>query len=246
MPTETILGDTGLVQMDAGTHENTWADVINANFAIVDALFDGTAGHDHSEDGKGAPIPTVGLLGLGAATDGLVRADGAGAFEVATFGPGLDLVDGALSIDIHEVTEKTAPVSADEILIADSADSFALKRVLRSKLLTGAVLPGTPYAHNALGSVSGTVTLELDKYGSFSFTPTGTVTIALTGAVTGVLYVAAVEITNAAAFTLNDPSGAKWPGGARPSLTASGVDVLFVSTRDGGTTSRWTAEVDSR
>jgi hypothetical protein len=45
-----------------------------------------------------------------------------------------------------------------------------------------------------------------------------------------------LELTNGGAFTITWWSGVKWEGGAAPSLTASGKDLLAFITHDAGTT----------
>ena len=45
-----------------------------------------------------------------------------------------------------------------------------------------------------------------------------------------------MEITNGSAFVITFPASVDWPGGTAPTLTASGVDQLVFTTRDGGTT----------
>jgi hypothetical protein len=45
-----------------------------------------------------------------------------------------------------------------------------------------------------------------------------------------------MEITNGAAFVITFPASVDWVGGTAPTLTASGVDQLVFTTRDGGTT----------
>ena len=45
-----------------------------------------------------------------------------------------------------------------------------------------------------------------------------------------------LELTNGGAFTVTWPASVDWPGGTAPTLTASGVDQLVFTTRDGGTT----------
>lgn len=45
-----------------------------------------------------------------------------------------------------------------------------------------------------------------------------------------------LELTNGGAATITWMTGTKWAGGAAPSLTASGTDILVFTTRDGGTT----------
>jgi hypothetical protein len=45
-----------------------------------------------------------------------------------------------------------------------------------------------------------------------------------------------LELTNGGAFIITWPASVDWPGGTAPTLTASGVDQLAFTTRDGGTT----------
>jgi len=244
---DVILPHTGQTEVAVGGSTNTWGDKVNANFAIVDALFSSGSGHDHSGAGKGKPIPSGGLKALSTASQGLVAAKGDGDLMLASAGNGIVISSAnVIAVTIHTLTAKTALADADEFLVADSAASWVGKRVARSNLLAGASLAGTPYAHDTKGSVSGTVTCDVSLYGSFSITLTGNTTLALSNAVAGKLYVVTVEITNGGAYTFTQPTGAKHPGGLAPTLTASGVDVLYYSTRDGGTTWRCTSQIDSR
>lgn len=90
-------------------------------------------------------------------------------------------------------------------------------------------------AHNALGSVSGgtTVNLELGNYASATAVGAVTWTFANppTGARAGSLI---LELTNGGAYTQYWPAAVRWPAGAAPSLAAAGVDVLVFITDDGG------------
>jgi hypothetical protein len=45
-----------------------------------------------------------------------------------------------------------------------------------------------------------------------------------------------MELTNGGAFVVTFPASVDFPGGTAPTLTASGVDQLVFTTRDGGTT----------
>lgn len=45
-----------------------------------------------------------------------------------------------------------------------------------------------------------------------------------------------LELTNGGAFTITWPTGTKWAGGATPTLTANGKDLLGFTTVDGGVT----------
>jgi hypothetical protein len=45
-----------------------------------------------------------------------------------------------------------------------------------------------------------------------------------------------LELTNGGAFAITYPASVDFVGGVAPTLTASGVDQLVFTTRDGGTT----------
>ncbi len=241
---DTTLPNTGMTSILVGGSENTWGTKVDANFVILDNLFSATpgTGHDHAGAGKGAPIPSGGLKSLTGASQGVVAAHGDGTFELASAGNGIVIsAANQIAASIHSLSTKTTPVDADEFMLADSAASFALKRVTRSSLLTGALLAGTPYAYQAKGAAAGTVAFAVDTYTVFSWTPNGTSTITPSGMVTGKAYLMIIRATNAGSFTVNDPANTRWPGGARPTLSAAGLDILYYLSVDGST---WDAAAD--
>ena len=88
-----------------------------------------------------------------------------------------------------------------------------------------------------LGStMSGTITMDLDLANLFYGTATGTITFAFSNvpAATDGVFIT-LEITDGGSQTLNFPSSVEWPGGSPPTFTTSGVDVVTMYTRDGGT-----------
>jgi len=90
------------------------------------------ADHDHSGDaGDGGTFDAANLTS-GAATDGQVlTADGLGgaAWEAPVGGEDPNAIHDNVSGEINAVTEKATPVSADLVLIEDSAASYAKKKV---------------------------------------------------------------------------------------------------------------------
>jgi hypothetical protein len=97
-------------------------------------------------------------------------------------------------------------------------------------------------------AAAGTVTLELDKYGHFAFTPnattSNTITVAVSGApASGKTQSWFIELVNgqrSADGKITWPANAKWVGGAsaRPidtSLELAGRNLFAITTRDGGT-----------
>lgn len=93
-----------------------------------------------------------------------------------------------------------------------------------------------------LGTIATNANFELDlDAGNFFF---GTVTAAVTlsfksGTVpaSSRFFAVVLEITNGGT-NVSWPTSVKWPGGTAPALQASGVDVVSMYTRDGGTTWR--------
>jgi len=87
-----------------------------------------------------------------------------------------------------------------------------------------------------LGSLTGTVIVDIEAGRFFYGTVTSAVTLSLSnlpssGAVVFVMF----EITDGGT-DVTWPASFDWPGGSPPTLTASGVDVIAAYTRDGGTT----------
>jgi hypothetical protein len=97
-------------------------------------------------------------------------------------------------------------------------------------------------AHNALGNVSGSTTVNLELGNYASATAVGAITWTFanppTGARTGSLI---LELTNGGSYTQYWPASVRWPSGSAPTLTASGVDVLVFITDDAG--SNWRAAI---
>ena len=98
--------------------------------------------------------------------------------------------------------------------------------------------------HNALGSGSGSRTIDIALGNFVSATVAGTTTWTFSNplaapAATGFV----LELTNGGSAALTWPAAVKWPGGTAPSLTAAGIDVLTFITDDGGTTWRGVASM---
>lgn len=71
----------------------------------------------------------------------------------------------------------------------------------------------------------------------FTKTVSGTTTFTVSNvASAGVVSAFVLDLTNGGSATVNWFSGVKWAGGAAPTLTASGRDVLAFFTHDAGTT----------
>lgn len=84
-----------------------------------------------------------------------------------------------------------------------------------------------------------TVTLDLEIATVFTAKATGNVTWVFSNpAPSGQASTLTLILQNGEAFTMTWPGAVKWPGGTKPTLTASGYDVLTFITVDGGTTWR--------
>jgi hypothetical protein len=102
------------------------------------------------------------------------------------------------------------------------------------------------YTQSNLGNMSGTASLDLDVANCFYGTVTGAVTISFANVPASGSFVFVVfEITNGGSATVSWPAAIKWPGGAAPSLTASGTDLITLYSRDGGTTWRATLALEN-
>lgn len=85
------------------------------------------------------------------------------------------------------------------------------------------------YTVTALGSVSGTQTLDLSTATEFTATIAGATTFAFSNApAAGTAQVDYLRLTNAGSATITWPANTKFASGAAPTLTSSGVDVLAV------------------
>lgn len=95
--------------------------------------------------------------------------------------------------------------------------------------------------HQALGSISGAVTVDLSLGNSVSATIAAATTLTFTGAASGACRTVLLTLTNGGSATVTWPSTIKWPGDTAPTLTESGVDLVILATSDGGTTWRGVA-----
>ena len=90
--------------------------------------------------------------------------------------------------------------------------------------------------HNALGSVEGSATVNLELGNYVSATATGPVTWTFSNAPASPNAAGFVlELQNGGSFTMTWPAGVRWPNGTAPTLTnENGIDVLTFITDNGG------------
>ncbi len=104
---------------------------------------------------------------------------------------------------------------------------------------TKPTITGLVESRSALGTGSGTQTVNLNNGNYFTLTVNGTTTLAVSNVpAAGSVGAFILELTNGGAHTVNYFAGVTFAGGSAPTLTASGTDVLGFFTTDGGTTWR--------
>jgi len=93
-------------------------------------------------------------------------------------------------------------------------------------------------SHNAMGSGSGSRTINISLGNYVSATATGTTTWSFINPISPGACGFVLELTNGGSAAQTWPLAVKWPGGTAPTLTTSGVDILVFVTDDGGVTWR--------
>lgn len=124
----------------------------------------------------------------------------------------------------------TATAGTSTTQIATTAFVATSYAPLASPVFTGrSTVPADEYTATALGSVSGTITLNLTLASEWSFTPSAATTVAFSNPpASGLNQVIYLQITNGGAFTITWPTGTQFASGTAPTLTPSGTDVLGV------------------
>ena len=108
-----------------------------------------------------------------------------------------------------------------------AADQIINRPVLEDYAVQGSIIGNTGAAETLDLSVANFFSATQDEACTFTFSnPPGS----------GDFGAFVLELTNGGAFTVTWPASVDWPGGTAPTLTASGVDQLVFTTRDGGTT----------
>lgn len=98
-----------------------------------------------------------------------------------------------------------------------------------AQTLTNKTITSAKYVVSALGSISGTNTLDLAAATEFTATIGGATTLAFSNAPgAGSAQVVYLRLTNAGSAVITWPASTKFAGGTAPTLTASGVDLLAV------------------
>lgn len=141
-------------------------------------------------------------------------------------------------------TAPTASSGTDTTQIATTAfvkaavdASAATKLSLSGGTMTGAL--NLKSSTQARVDMSSATAIDQAEGNYFTKTIAANTTFTITNVPSGTVSSGFVlELTNGGAYTVTFPASVKWAGGAAPTLTASGVDVLVFITDDNGTTWR--------
>jgi hypothetical protein len=144
---------------------------------------------------------------------------------------GLALVAGDIGSTVQAYDADTSKLDVAETRSASL--NFADQEAIRPKL--------KDYGEtvNVIGSIGGgTQDIDLELGNVVTGTvDTGETTFTFSNpSASGTACSFTLILTNGGSQTVNWPASVDWPGGAAPSLTASGVDVISFYTTDGGTT----------
>jgi hypothetical protein len=109
--------------------------------------------------------------------------------------------------------------------------------LVSDNLVTRATLKDYAIEGSAVGNTGATRTLDLSVANFFSATLDQACTFTFSNPpASGDFGTFVLELTNGGAFAITYPASVDFVGGVAPTLTASGVDQLVFTTRDGGTT----------
>ena len=104
-------------------------------------------------------------------------------------------------------------------------------------LVTRSILKDYAVEGSAIGATGATATIDMEVANFFSATLDQACTFTFSNpAASGDFCGFVLELTNGGAFVITYPASVDFVGGVAPTLTASGVDQLVFTTRDGGTT----------
>lgn len=85
-----------------------------------------------------------------------------------------------------------------------------------------------------LGNITGNKSINLSSGLAIIGTITGNTTFSFTNTLTGAVVVI-LQLTNGGSYTITWPTSIKWSGGVAPELTATGTDIIILTTNNSGT-----------
>jgi hypothetical protein len=151
-----------------------------------------------------------------------------GGTGITSFGTGVATFLGTPS------SANLAAAVTDETL---ASTTLAGELACADNLVTRATLKDYAIEGSAVGNTGATRTLDLSVANFFSATLDQACTFTFSNPpASGDFGTFVLELTNGGAFAITYPASVDFVGGVAPTLTASGVDQLVFTTRDGGTT----------
>jgi hypothetical protein len=187
-------------------------------------------------------ITTLGTIGAGV-WQGTLVAGQYGGTGVANTGKTITL-DGNLQtigafstiLRVSAATDVTLPTSGTLITSANVAFTNTTNN-FSYNIQQNAQLKSYSETAVAVGNISSSQAFDISTGNVFTATVTGTVTISFTNpAAAGQCSSLSMVLTNGGSSAVTWPASVKWAGGAAPTLTTAGIDVLTFFTLDAGTT----------
>jgi len=152
--------------------------------------------------------------------------------------------EGAVSTGILQskfsfISQNSSGTMVDRVII-DSSGNVGVNTTPTYKLDVGGVTRSTQVLETRVAMAANNIDLSAGGYFTKTISAATTLTVSnVPSSGTGVSFI--LDLTNGGSSAITWWSGVKWAGGASPTLTASGRDVLGFFTHDGGTT--WTGLV---
>ena len=227
--------ETDTLKLKAGTGTTAWNSL--AYYTLATAGFLATSGGTLT----GALTTNSTIDGRDVSTDGTkldgieASADVTDATNVAAAGALMDSeVTNLASVKAFDTTDyatSTQGTTADAALPKAGGTMSGLVN-MADQILQRTVLKD--YGETKVAMAAHAVDLELGNV--FTYTLSGGQTVTFTNPpASGTAGSFTMIVTNGGSATLTWPTSVDWPAGIAPALTASGVDLIFFTTIDGGT-----------
>lgn len=148
--------------------------------------------------------------------------------------------DGMLLANVSATGYLAFNTNANERMRIDSSGNVGINTTPTYKLDVNGVTRSTQVLETRVAMAANNIDLSAGGYFTKTISAATTLTVSnVPSSGTGVSFI--LDLTNGGSSAITWWSGVKWAGGASPTLTASGRDVLGFFTHDGGVT--WTGLV---
>jgi hypothetical protein len=164
----------------------------------------------------------------------------AGTIDGVTLGTNSAVTEAQIdNININGNTITSTNTDGNIVLDPNGTGSISLAGPVgvADNLVTRPILKDYAVEGSAIGNTGATRTIDMEVANFFSATLDQACTFTFSNPpASGDFGAFVLELTNGGAFAITYPASVDFPGGTAPTLTASGVDQLVFTTRDGGTT----------